>query len=240
MRAIATLMATACVLAVSSVFAQNIPPSTPGSTAQLTPTPLPPLTPTPPPVPSAPPPAPSRPPPAPLPPPGPSTPPPPPVANSGTVTTLSTFNVGNWSAGAYSVPGSMAFDHCAGAANYKSGITLVFAVSRTFQWSMGLYNQSWQLAQGSTYQINYAVDASGPTLAKAVAIGPNEVEVPLAPNVTLFQRFMHGEQLKVTAASQNFVFNLTDTIVLLPDLLRCVENYVGAAPPSNNPFVAGR
>jgi hypothetical protein len=241
MRAIATLAASVGVLTASGVFAQDIPPSTPGSTAQLTPTPLPPLTPTPPPAPSAPPPAPLPPPPAPLPPPpAPSTPPPPRVANSGTVTTLSTFKVGNWSAGAYSVAGSMAFDHCAGAANYKSGITLVFAVSRTFQWSMGLYNQSWQLAQGSTYQVNYAIDASGPTLAKAVAIGPSQVEIPLAPNVTLFQRFMHGEQLKVNAASQNFVFDLTNTIELLPDLLRCVENYVGAAPPSANPFVAGR
>ena len=235
MRAIATLAVSACLLTAGSVFAQDIPPSTPGNTAQLTPTPLPPLTPTPPPVPSAPPPLPSTPPPAPsTPPPGPSTPPP--AANSGTITTLSSFNVGNWSAGAYSVPGSMAFDHCAGAANYKSGITLVFAVSRTFQWSMGLYNQSWQLAEGSTYQVNYAIDSSGPTLAKAVAIGPNQVEIPLAPNVILFKRFMQGEQLTVNAASQNFSFDLTKTIELLPDLLRCVENYVGAAPPSSNPF----
>ena len=148
--------------------------------------------------------------------------------------------VGNWSAGAYSVAGSMAFDHCAASAEYKSGITLIFAVSRTFQWSMGLYNSSWQLSQGSTYQITYAVDGSGPTIAKAVALGPSQVEIPLAPNVTLFQRFMHGNQLSVNAASQNFLFDLTRTIELLPDLLRCVENYVGQAPPSNNPFVAGK
>jgi hypothetical protein len=165
---------------------------------------------------------------------------PPPAASSGTIATLSTFMVGNWSAGAYSVAGSMAFDHCAASAEYKSGITLIFAVSRTFQWSMGLYNSSWQLSQGSTYQITYAVDGSGPTIAKAVALGPSQVEIPLAPNVTLFQRFMHGNQLSVNAASQNFLFDLTRTIELLPDLLRCVENYVGQAPPSNNPFVAGK
>ena len=51
---------------------------------------------------------------------------------------------------------------------------------------------------------------------------------------------MHGNQLTVNAASQNFLFDLTKTIELLPDLLRCVEGYVGQAPPSNNPFVAGR
>ena len=242
MRAIPILAASVCVLAATSVLAQSIPPSTPGNTPPLTPS-APPPTPTqPPPVPSAPPPVPTTPPPLTqtLPPPGPSTPPPPPVANSGTITTLSTFSVGNWSAGAYSMPGSMAFDHCAGSAPYKSGVTLVFAVDRTFQWSMGLYNPSWQLAQGSKYQITYAIDASGPTLAQAVAIGPSQVEIPLAPNVTLFKRFMQGEQLVVNAASQNFAFDLTKTIELLPDLLRCVESYAGAAPPSANPFVAGR
>ena len=222
MRVIAALALTVCAFAASAVLAQGIPPSTPG-TPGLTPTPLPPLTPSPPPSNS-----------------GGGAPPPPPAASSGTITTLATFSVGNWNAGAYSVPGSMAFDHCAAAAEYKSGITLIFAVSRTFQWSMGLYNSSWQLSQGSTYQITYAVDGSGPTIAKAVALGPSQVEIPLAPNVTLFQRFMHGNQLSVNAASQNFLFDLTRTIELLPDLLRCVENYVGQAPPSNNPFVAGK
>jgi hypothetical protein len=230
MRALAALAAAVSVLAASSVLAQNIPPSTPGSTAQLTPTPVPPLTPsTPPSTPGgAPPPAPRTP------------PPPPPAASSNVITTLATFSVGNWSGGAYSVPGSMAFDHCAASAEYKSGIALIFAVSRTFQWSMGMYNPAWQLAQGTSYQITYAVDGSGPTIAKAVAIGPSQVEIPLAPNVTLFQRFMHGNQLTINAASDHFLFDLTKTIELLPDLLRCVENYVGKAPPSNNPFVAGR
>jgi hypothetical protein len=230
MRAIAVLVSLDILGSASAVLAQGAPPSTP-SAPGLTPTPPPPLTP--PPLSGG---------------PGGGAPPPPtsdggappPAANVGTITTLTTFSIGNWSAGAYSVPGSMAFDHCAASAEYKSGITLIFAVSRTFQWSMGMYNSAWQLSQDTSYQVTYAIDGSGPTIAKAVAIGPSQVEIPLAPNETLFQRFMRGNQLTINAASQNFLFDLTKTIELLPDLLSCVENYVGKAPPSNNPFVAGR
>jgi hypothetical protein len=144
--------------------------------------------------------------------------------------------VGNWSAGAYSAPGSNVFDHCAGATPYRNGITLAFAVTRTFQWSMGFYDPTWKLTPGGTYPLAFAIDSSSADSATATAVNVNTVEVALAPNVALFKRFMEGEQLKVAAASENFVFDLTKTSELLPDLLKCTEAYVGAAPPSSNPF----
>jgi hypothetical protein len=155
-----------------------------------------------------------------------------------TVTTLATFTVGNWAAAAYTAAGSTAFDHCAGATPYRNGITLAFAVTRTFQWSMGFFDPAWQLVAGTTYPVAFAIDSSPPDTATATAINVSSVEVPLTPNVALFKRFMEGERLKVVAASENFIFDLTQTSELLPDLLRCVESYVGAAPPSSNPFVS--
>lgn len=216
MRATATLTAF-CLLAWASS----------ASGQALTPTPVPTLTPTAPPV-------------APAPVQPPVVPATPPAATSpaAPVTTLSTFKVGNWTVGAYTAPGSTGLGYCAGVVPYKNGITLAFAVSNAFQWSMALYDPAWKLTAGMTYQVAYAIDSAAANLASATALNANAVDVPLAPNIPLFKQFMEGEQLKVQAAAATFVFDLTDTIQMLPALLRCVEAYVGTAPPSANPFVA--
>jgi hypothetical protein len=152
--------------------------------------------------------------------------------------TISTFSVGNWSAGAYSTNGTTTFDHCAGSAPYKNGVNVVFAVSRTFQWSMGFADPAWALTPGQSYPIAFTVDGRSPSQATAIALTADQVEVPLADSVPLFETFMHGEVLRVDAASQNFTFDLTNTAELLPALLRCVQTSVGLQGSSANPFAA--
>ena len=62
------------------------------------------------------------------------------------------FQVGTWSAGAYTKQNARQFNHCAASANYNSGILMSFSVSRTFAWSMGFAHPSWRLTQGQTYE----------------------------------------------------------------------------------------
>ncbi len=212
----------------------------------LTPTAPPPLTPTAPPTgPSAAAPQPSAPPAAPFapaaPPPQPSAPPaapaaqPSPPASSNTVTTLGTFKVGNWNAAAVSAPGSQALDNCAAETPYKSGITLGFWVDHNYQWGMYLINPNWRLAQGSTYPITYAIDNGRTAAANASAASVNEADISLPGDMTLFRQFMAGNMLNIVAAETTFQFVLTDTSQMLPDLLQCVNSYVGAGPQNNNP-----
>jgi hypothetical protein len=131
-------------------------------------------------------------------------------------------------------------DNCAATASYDSGVTLGFRVTHDFQWSMALFNPGWKMTPGTSYPLAYTIDYSPPNAAIAIALGATGVRVPLPPDTNLFGRFMAGEQLNVAAASQNFVFNLTDTSQLLPALLNCVESYVGAAPANSNPFAPAR
>lgn len=130
----------------------------------------------------------------------------------------------------------MTLDHCAAAATYNSGITVAFAVTAKFQWSLGLFDPQWNLTVGSKYPVAFTIDGSSPDFATANAVDASEVDIPLAPSVALFKQFMGGETLKVEAAKQVFTFTLTNTSQLLPDLLKCVETYAGAAPPNANPF----
>jgi hypothetical protein len=159
-------------------------------------------------------------------------------AGATSADTLSNFRIGAWLAGAYSVNGTAAFDHCAGSASYKNGVYMIFAVSRTFQWSMGFENPAWALTPGQSYPIAFTVDGKSPSQATAIALTNNQVEVPLADSVPLFETFMHGEVLRVDAATQNFTFDLTNTVELLPALLQCVQNNVGVQSSSANPFAS--
>lgn len=155
--------------------------------------------------------------------------------------TLYTFQVGSWTAGAYSKQNTKQFNHCAAAANYNSGIMMLFSVSRGYAWSMSFANRSWRLTQGQRYDIAFTVDQATPIGARAIAISPNQVEVPLADSTELFQRFRQGYQLRVAAAGQVMAFNLTGTSQVLPALLRCVHANLqpsGSTTVATNPFIA--
>src|SRR5262245_1317212 len=153
------------------------------------------------------------------------------------------FHVGTWSAGAYTKQDAKQFNHCAASANYNSGILMSFSVSRTFAWSMAFAHRSWRLTQGQAYDIAFTVDQMTPLRARAIAVGPNLVEVPLADSTELFQRFRQGYQLRVAAAGQVFACNLPGTSQVLPALLRCVQanrQPPGATTVAADPFAAPR
>jgi hypothetical protein len=106
---------------------------------------------------------------------------------------------------------------------------------------MAFAHPSWRLAQGQMYDIAFTVDQMSPLQARAVAVGANLVEVPLADSTELFQRFRQGYQLRVAAAGQVLAFNLTGTSQVLPALLRCVQANLqpaGTTTVAANPFAA--
>lgn len=117
-------------------------------------------------------------------------------------------------------------------------MTVAFVLNNSFQWGIALSDASWRLTTGATYPVTYAVDSRISASATANAISTSEVLIPLTPSVALFKTFMEGEKLKINAAAGTYTFDLTNTVEMLPDLLKCVEVYVGKAPASANPFAS--
>lgn len=148
------------------------------------------------------------------------------------------FRVGNWKGGAYTkADNRREFNHCAALAKYRSGVSVILAVNRSYEWSMGFLNPRWSLTKGNSYDISFTVDGAAPIESKALAINGEQVEVKLPDSSELFNQFRWGRQLTVTTAGQEFGFRLTDTSELLPMLLECVNRYAG--PPARggaNPF----
>lgn len=149
---------------------------------------------------------------------------------------LSSYKVGVWNAGAYSVAGSPAFAFCAGTATYNSGITVSFLLTKAGTWGIALFDPAWNLTVGTNYSIVMAVDSSASGLDTASAITTNEVLITLKPTVALFKTFMEGQKLRVEVASGTYTFDLTNTVEMLPSLVKCVETNSGPIPVSSNPF----
>jgi hypothetical protein len=149
---------------------------------------------------------------------------------------LYSYKVDAWDTGAFANPGTTTLAYCAGAAQYQNGITLAFVLNNNFQWGIVLINPSWNLTYNANYPIDLAVDRRASGTATANAIGTTEVLISLKPDVALFKDFMEGEQLKVGTASGTYTFNLTNTIEMLPSLVKCVERYAGPIPAAANPF----
>jgi hypothetical protein len=144
----------------------------------------------------------------------------------------SEFTVGNWQGWAYT-DSNGAFSHCAIITDYKSGISLVFALSaRT--WSMGLSDSAWSLQVGQQYPVTYSIDGEGSYSATAVAIDSNTVEIELENSVNMFNRFRWGNVLNIYTVSQNLTFYLTGTSAGLVALGQCYSARGTIA--SSNPF----
>jgi hypothetical protein len=163
------------------------------------------------------------------------------MSSAASAELLYSFQVAGWTAGAFTRQNSRQFNHCGATASYTNSIMVTFAVSRTYQWSMGFLHRGWRLTPGQAYNIAFTVDQDPPIGGRAVAIGTSQVEVILADSSHLFQRFRQGQQLRVAAAGQILTFKLTGTSQLLPALLRCVQTNLqpsGSSTVASNPFVA--
>ncbi len=149
---------------------------------------------------------------------------------------ITKFKAGPWNGGAYSDNDTGAFSHCAADAEYKSGIKLVFSVTKKRQWYMGFANRGWDLRPDTKYPVRFQVD-NGPVLkSTARVLNSKVVEVFLPPRDSLFRHFRTGSQLKVVTGSKRMTFTLTGTGKILAKLYRCATHF--AKRESSDPFAA--
>ena len=81
----------------------------------------------------------------------------------------SAFKSGNWNGDANNDDDGK-FRDCTMLAEYNSGITLAFIITRDFDWGLVLANDKWNLEVGTTQQITLAVDSRQPIPATAKAV----------------------------------------------------------------------
>ena len=158
---------------------------------------------------------------------------------------ISSLRTGNWRGGAYTNDRTGKFSHCAASVKYKSGIRLLFSVTRTLKWKMGLSKPSWNLRINNRYNIDYRIDGGRTYRGTAISTTKRLVQVPLPGGGRLFNQIKYGRKLTVWTAQERMLFTLSGTRKMLSRLLRCTKYYVKRErrnnyyqPKSSDPFSA--
>ncbi len=152
------------------------------------------------------------------------------------------FKVNAWKGGVYTSNKTGEFSHCAASANYKSGITLFFSVTRTFNWQVGFAKPSWNMEIGKTYPVRYQVDRHKVFSGQARAATNKLAVIKLPAKAALFNQMRRGQVLYVKAGDDLLKFRLTSTKLLLSRLLRCAKrnkNLVANSSLSANSNLSG-
>lgn len=131
------------------------------------------------------------------------------------------LKIGAWEGGIYINDKTGEFSHCAVSANYKSGITLLFSVTRSYNWQVGFSKKSWNLTIGNKYPVRYQVDRRKILNGTARAATKNLAIIKLPASSNLFNQMRRGRVLKVKAGKDLLKFNLTGTNRMLSKLLNC-------------------
>ena len=117
-------------------------------------------------------------------------------------------------------------------------MTLIFTVTRDYQWNVAFFSPRFNVTPGQTIDIGLSVDGRMPTMVPSYAVTNKAVKVELSPDGQIVNLFRQGNRLTLTANDGQFEFNLTNTSKLIPALAQCVHDALNPAPlaaRSSNP-----
>ncbi len=143
-------------------------------------------------------------------------------------------NVAGWRLSAYMSDSTGKFTHCAISAPYRSGISMIFAVSDDFSWRVGWTAEGWNLQTGQSVDLEMYFDGIGPYRVTAKATTARLVLAELSGTTAIFDAFRKGYVLTVRTLGNKYAFNLDGTYAALSEVLDCARRYANApslAPP---------
>jgi hypothetical protein len=142
------------------------------------------------------------------------------------------FKSGNWNGDANNDDNGK-FRDCTMLAEYNSGITLAFIITRDFEWGLVLANDKWNLDVGSTQNVTLAVDSRQPIPGTAKAVDAKGLLISLENNGPVVDAMRHGRMLNIITESGEVSFRLTGTRDAIAKLARCVSNHIEAEKKNN-------
>ena len=112
----------------------------------------------------------------------------------------SAFKSGNWNGDANNDDDGK-FRDCTMLAEYNSGITLAFIITRDFDWGLVLANDKWNLEVSSMQQVTLAVDSRQPIPSTAKAVDSKGLLISLENTGPVVDAMRHGRMLNVVTDS---------------------------------------
>jgi len=156
-------------------------------------------------------------------------------SNASAAGPFNEFDVGGWWVGAYTDDGNGRFSHCAGGADYKSGISFLVSIDKSLNWYLGFIHPSWNLTVGETIPIQFVFDSKSKFHVYGEALSKSFVKVPMPSDSALIKQFRWARVMTAFAKGHLYAFNLTNTSKLLPALARCATDNRGKSDTAWKP-----
>jgi hypothetical protein len=135
------------------------------------------------------------------------------------------FKSGNWQGDANNDDNGK-FRDCTMLAEYNSGITLAFIITRDFVWGLALSNEQWNLEVGSTQDVSLAIDQRRPITSVAKAVDAKGLLIPLENTGPVVDAMRHGRMLTIVTESGKVSFQLSGTRNAISLLAGCVSDHI--------------
>lgn len=146
------------------------------------------------------------------------------AAGAANAEVIQRYSTGSWTVEANATNGS--FQNCSATGQYGGGASVLFMLTRTFNWGIGIVNPSWNWRTGSEGDISYWVDSYQRRSGRARALSPNNLLILLADSQQLFQEIRGGNTMYFEpSGAKGFTITLVGTSVALNELLACVKRY---------------
>ncbi len=134
------------------------------------------------------------------------------------------YTTGSWDITANATNG--AFQNCIATGQYGGGASVLFMLTRTFNWGVGITNPSWNWKTGTEGDVTYWVDSFSRRNGRARALSGTGLMILLADSQQLFQEIRGGNTMYFEpAGAKGFSITLVGTSVALNELLVCVRRH---------------
>jgi hypothetical protein len=148
--------------------------------------------------------------------------------------------VGNWSGAAYTDHFTGKFAYCVASVSYVDGTQLLVSIGTSGSWALGLSHRTWNIQPGMRFPMQLLFDNGRRFNVDGEGRLDNLVFVQMPENSELIYSFRNSQGLKVFVYGRTFVFDLTDSQLVLPALATCVtQGMQGITPnvhlPGTNP-----
>lgn len=142
---------------------------------------------------------------------------------SGAAAAAGDFTSGAWNGRAYFRDGQ--FSHCAMSARYRSGVLMLFSITRSYNLNMGFAEDSWDLPLGRNFQVTYRVDRMATVSAPGRVLNSKQFVIDLPDRHRIFDQFRRGHRLYMEIPGKTFTMSLAGTGKALNRLLACTKAY---------------
>jgi len=103
-------------------------------------------------------------------------------------------------------------------------------------WRLLLGADSWQLKEGTEYDIRYAIDGEVPVIAKAFAVIDKLVHISLGDDFSATDGLRRGKRISIQTAQQTFSFDLSGSARALDEVRKCARRWLHLREASPDPF----